>query len=200
MKKSRLLCVISLVLVLSLLLSACGEENSAAPVNDTPAKGYNTFEYKHYASGGTEETYTAVILFEQSNSTFTSYQIGFSSCTCRDSLVNYFSVCYVELLNTRESGDKAAIRTITFGNNQGLWGDSNPNYYMHDYTEEYMDENLVQPMVGATKEIFDKWGGYGTQIECVDPDAVTGATVSSSNITSMLKSLFEYHAEHYYNT
>ena len=201
MKKGKSFKILWLILALLLCLSACGSENTqSGEKTDTAkaAKGYNTFEYTHYASGGTEETYTAVILFEQSNSTFTSYQIGFSSCTCRDSLVNYFSVCYVELLNTRESGDKAAIRTITFGNNQGLWGDSNPNYYMHDYTEEYMDENLVQPMVGATKEDFDKWSGYGTQIDCVDPDAVTGATVSSSNITSMLRSLFEYHAEHYY--
>ena len=29
-------------------------------------------------------------------------------------------------------------------------------------------------------------------------DAVSGASVSSGNITSMLRSLFEYHAEHYY--
>ena len=184
-----------LFLTAFLLLVSCG--SAPTPANNA-AGGFDTFTYKHYASGGNEETYTAVILFEEDCSTFTSYQIAFSSCTCRDSMVNYYSVCYVELLNTRETADRAAIRTITFGNNQGLWGDSNPNYYIADYTEEYMDEHLVQPMVGATKAEFDAWGGYGTQIDCIEADAVTGATVSSSNITSMLKSLFEYHGNKYY--
>lgn len=183
----------ALLLLTSLLLCGCGNSPAAQT-----AEQYPTFEYKHYASGGTEETYTAVILFEQSCSTFTSYQVAFSSCTCRDSIVNYYSVCYVELLNTKPTADEAAIRAITFGNNQGLWGDSNPNYYISDYTQEYMDEHFVQSLVGATKADFDSWGGYGSQIDLVDADAVTGATVSSSNITSMLRSLFEYHAEHHY--
>ncbi len=180
--------------------SGAGEtENDTSAAEDGEVMKYATFPYTHYASGGTAETYEAVILFEQSCSTFTSYQIGFSSCTCRDSLVNYFSVCYVEILNTRASADEAAIRTITFGNNQGLWGDSNPNYYRHDYTEEYMDENFVQCLVGLTPQDFVGWGGYGTQLDVIDVDAVSGATVSTSNITSMLKSLFEYHGAKYYS-
>ena len=61
-----------------------------------------------------------------------------------------------------------------------------------------MDEHFVQALVGATKADFDAWGGYGTQLEQIDADAVTGASASSGNITSMLKSLFAYHAEHYY--
>ena len=200
-----------LLLLLCLLLTGCGKPETGSPGTGTEAAGeiaeekadvtmkYPVFPYKHYASGGTEETYEAVILFEQSCSTFTSYQVGFSSCTCRDSLVNYFSVCYVELLNTRPSAGESAIRSITFGNNQGLWGDSNPNYYHHDYTEAYMDENFVQKLVGVTKNEISEWGGYGTQIDAIDADAVSGATVSTSNITSMLQGLFEYHAAKYYN-
>ncbi len=187
----KIISVLCLTLCLFILCS-CGKRE------ETDGQ-YPTFEYTHYASGGTEETYRAVILFEQSCSTFTSYQVAFSSCTCRDSLVNYYSVCYVELLNTKPSADEAAIRTITFGNNQGLWGDSNPNYYISDYTQEYMDENFVQSLVGARKVDFDAWKGYGTQIEQVEPDAVSGATVSTSNITSMLRGLFGYHAEHHYD-
>ena len=191
--------VILLLLPLALLLCGCG---AAAEPAETPAPApefpYPTFEYTHYASGGTAETYTAVILFEQSCSTFTSYQVAFSSCTCRDALVNYYSVCYVELLNTKPSAGEASIRSITFGNNQGLWGDSNPNYYHHDYTEDYMDENFVQSFVGVSMDEISEWNGYGTQIEAVDADAVSGATVSTSNITSMLQELFKYHAAKYY--
>ena len=192
MRKRKL--IIALLLVFSVLL--CGCQGGAQSSGSTAQ--YPTFEFTHFASGGTEETYKAVILFEESCSTFTSYQVAFSSCTCRDSMVNYYSVCYVELLNTKPSADEASIRTITFGNNQGLWGDSNPNYYIADYTQEYMDEHFVQALVGATKADFDAWGGYGTQLGQIDADAVTGASVSSGNITSMLKSLFAYHAEHYY--
>ena len=187
------------------MISGCSQKNTA--IEETSAEAaveaetekFPTFRYKHYASGGTEEEYEAVILFEQSCSTFTSYQVAFSSCTCRDSLVNYYLVCYAEILNTKPSAGEASIRSITFGNNQGLWGDSNPNYYHHEYTEEYMDQNFVQRLVGLSKNDFEEWGGYGTQLSAIDVDAVSGATVSTGNITSMLKGLMDYHAGKYYN-
>ena len=182
-----------LALIMTLLLfSGCA--STEAKEKDS----YTEFTYTHYASGGTPEDYTAVILFEQCCSTFTAYQVAYSSCTCRDSMVNYYSVCYVEMLNTRKSSDEAAIRTITLGDNMGLYGDSNPNYYIAKYTEEYMDENFIQRLVGAAKSDFDGWSGYGSQLACVDADAVSGATVTTGNMTSMLKSLFEYHAQKYY--
>ena len=62
-----------------------------------------------------------------------------------------------------------------------------------------MDENFVQRLVRVTKGEFDRWQGYGTWLDAVDADAVTGATVSTSNITSMLQSLFKYHADKYYS-
>jgi len=192
MKKTALI----LVVIVLALMGGCSPTPPKTESVETP--GFAEFEFTHYASGGTAETYKAAILFEQSVSTFTSYQVAFVSCTCRDAIVNYYSVCYVELLNTKPTADEAAIRSITFGNNMGLWGDSNPNYYIPEYTQEYMDEQFVQRLVRATKGEFDDWGGYGSQLDCVDVDAVTGATVSMGNITSMLKSLFEYHAEKYY--
>jgi len=184
------------VLLIITLLFLTGCSSSASP--ETQENAFTEFTYTHYSSGGTPEEYTAVILFEQACSTFTAYQVAYASCTCRDPLVSYLSVCYVELLNTKQSSEEAAIRTITFGNNMGLYGDSNPNYYIPEYTEEYMDENFVQRLVGATKSDFDSWQGYGSQLSCVDADAVSGATVTTGNTSSMLKSLFAYHAEKYY--
>lgn len=185
---------LAIILMIFICIALCGCGGEAETET-----GYPVFPYTHYASGGTSETYEAVILFEQSNSTFTSYQVAFSSCTCRDSSVNYYSVAYVELLNNKDTAEDAAVRAISFGDNKGLWGDSNPNYYIAEYTQEYMDENFVQCLVRSTKSDIDAWGGYGTQVDGVSPDAVTGATVSTSNITSMLRGLFEYHAEKYYS-
>ena len=180
------------VFVIAVLVSSCGTETkSASP--------YEMFEYTHFASGGTPETETAVILFENANSTFTSYQVAFISCTCRDVSANYYSVMYIELLNTKKTPEEAAVRSITFGNNKGLWGDSNPTYGTTDYTPEYFDEHFIQPLVGMTKADFDAWGGYGTQLAGIDADAVTSASVSTSNITSVIRSLFEYHVEKYYS-
>ena len=189
MKSLRLL---PLVIIAALFLQGCSSSGN------TPKNEYTEFNYTHYSTGGTPEEYTAVILFEQACSTFTAYQVAFASCTCRDPLVAYYSVCYVEILNTKQSAQESAIRAISFGDNMGLYGDSNPNYYIPEYTEEYMDENFVQHLVGTTKSDFDGWEGYRTQLTCVDADAVSGASVTTGNVTSMLRSLFAYHAAKYY--
>ncbi|MBR2834990.1 MAG: hypothetical protein IKE43_04680 [Coriobacteriales bacterium] len=167
------------------------------------AGGYTLIPYTQYASGGIKTDVYAVILFENSNSTFTKYQVAYTSCTCRDAASNYRSVMYVELLNTKPTAEEATIRWITYGENDGyiagFWGDSNPVHGRPDYTAEYMEENFVAKLVKHSKADFDAWGGYGTQIEGIDTDAVAGATVSTSNITSVLQALFAYHAAKYYN-
>lgn len=164
--------------------------------------GFTLLPYPHFASGGVKQDLYAAILFENSNSTFTRYQVAFTSCTCRDAASNYRSVMYVEMLNTAASAEEAKLRWLCFtdneGYNVGVWGDSNPIHGQPTYTAEYMDENFVAPLVGLTKADFDAWGGYGTQVDGIDVDAVTGATVSTSNIMSVLRTLFAYHAEKYY--
>lgn len=190
--------VVSILLVFTFLfaLTSCGEQGVKNKKEiENP---YDMFHYTHYASGGTEEEETAVILFEYPNSTFTSYQVAFISCTCRDQSVNYYSVMYIELVNTKDKPEDATIRSITFSDGKGMWGDSNPTYGTTNYTPQYFDENFIQPLVGKTKADFDAWGGYKKQIEGIDVDAVTAASVSTSNITSCIKSLFEYHVNKYY--
>lgn len=161
-----------------------------------------TFSYTQYASGGTPTELEAVILFENKNKTFTRYQVAFTSCTCRGPEKNYSSVIYIELLNTKATPEEASIRRISFGDVDGLtggmWGDSNPIMGHPEYTKEYMDEHLVQPLVGTSKAQYDAWEGYGDVLDALDVDAVSGATVSTSNITSVIRSLFQYHADKYY--
>lgn len=173
------------------------EENTSS---DSQSASFPELTYVHYSSGGTAQDYKAVILFEQSNDSFTSYQVAFASCTCRDPIVNYYSVCYVELLNSKRNAEEAAIRSITFRNNQGLYGDSNPNYYIAEYTEDYMHENFIDKLVGVSMEDMESFQGYGSWVDAVDVDAISGATVTTSNVQSMLKSLFAYHAKKYYES
>ena len=196
----KTICIVLTALLLLSLLSCSGAEKGASGGSGGAVAGktFDSFEFTHYASGGATETYDAVIIFEQSNSTFTAYQVAYSSCNCRKPIVNYYMVCYVEILNTKKTPEQAGIRDITCMDNKGVWGDSNPNYYISYYTDEYMNEHLVKAFIGATKEELDAFGGYGTWIDRIDADTVTGATVSSSNMQSMLKSLFEYHVNKYY--
>ena len=163
---------------------------------------FATVPYKQYSSGGTATDLEAVILFENKNSTFTRYQVAFASCTCRGAESNYRSVMYIELLNNKDTADEAKIRSISFGDVKGttvgMWGDSSPIYMQPDKTVEYMDEHFVQKFVGLTKADVDQWEGYGKVVSSVDADAVSGATVSVSNITSVVKAMFKYHAVKYY--
>jgi len=166
------------------------------------AQGLTTVPYTQYSSGGTATELEAVILFENKNSTFTRYQVAFASCTCRGAESNYRSVMYIELLNNKDTADEAKIRSISFsdvkGTTVGMWGDSNPIYMQPDKTFDYMNEHFVQKLVGLTKADVDQWAGYGKVVSSVEADAVSGATVSVSNITSVVKAMFDYHAQKYY--
>lgn len=186
----------ALLLVIAVLILA------AVPVAASAEYQFSTVPFTHYASGGITEELEAVILMENSNSTFTKYQVAFPSCTCRDAASNYWSVMYIELLNTKETRAEAKIRSVSFNENKdvrvGMWGDSDPIMGHPEYTSDYMNENFVQKLVGRTKADFDSWEGYGKQVDGVEVDAVTGATVSTSNISSVIRGLFEYHCNKYY--
>lgn len=187
MKKS-VLALLFAVLVLACSMAAAAE--------------LTTVPYTQYSSGGIATEMDAVILFENKNSTFTRYQVAFASCTCRGAESNYRSVMYIELLNNKATAEEAKIRSISFsevkGTTVGMWGDSNPIYMQPDKTFEYMNENFVQKLVGCTKVDIDAWQGYGSVVGSVELDAVSGATVSVSNIISVVRSMFDYHAEKYY--
>ena len=185
--------ILCLFLVFSLF--GCGTTADTTKSSSVP-----TFKYTQFASGGVETELDAVILFEHANSTFTRYQVSYTSCTCRDAASNYRSVVYVEILNTKDSADEALIRHITFGENDGysvgFWGDSDPIYGKPEYTIEYLDENFISKLVGVSKAQLDNWGGYGKGLDGVD--VLSGATVSCGNLVSLLQSLMEYHGAKYY--
>lgn len=209
-----LACGVAAMLPLSAALADEGAAQSTGEVEEVSGEvetdasgvisvgGFTLLPYPHFASGGVKQDLYAAILFENANSTFTRYQVAYTSCTCRDAASNYRSVLYAEILNTADTADEAKLRWVCFTDNEGydvgFWGDSNPIHGQPTYTAEYMEQTFVEPLVGLTKADFDAWGGYGTQVEGIDVDAVSGASVSTSNITSVLRALFAYHAAKYY--
>lgn len=189
--------LVCLILAISLFSGCSVNINTTVPDNKDTGKSeienpYDMFTFTHYSTGGTEDEQTAVILFEHANSTFTTYQVAYPSCTCRDVGKNFYSVMYIELLNSKDNAEDASIRTISFDNGLGLFGDED-NY--SDFTLEKMDDTFYQKLVGVTKAEIDKYD-YNHQIEGID--AITGATVTMSNTESCIKSLFQYHADKYY--
>lgn len=193
--------VLGLAGLSSLVIPGVSEASEAtAPIE---AGGFTLLPYTHYASGGVTSDLYAVILFENTNKTFTRYQVAYTSCTCRDAASNYRSVVYVELLNTKDTPEEAAIRSISFATNKdvlvGMWGDSSPIHGQPDYTADYMNEQLVQKLVGTDKAHIDAWQGYGNWPDALDADTLSGATVSTSNLLSLLQSLCSYHADKYYS-
>ncbi len=170
-------------------------------------KDERIIEYKHYSNAG-GETQEARILWEFANDTYTKYQIAYTSYVCSDVSVNYVNVIYLEITN-KGTKDDAVIRNISFSTmttpkgeefNVGLWGD-----YKVAYGKEFYQgiENELLPKIkyakySTIKSIYDKGDEGYLDFEGINGDALTGGTVSSNNIVSIVKAAFDYHIEHYY--
>ena len=84
--------------------------------------------------------------------------------------------------------------------NVGLWGD----YIMRQGVPilEQVNENIIPALVGAdyntVKTAADVGYGNFRELEGMPEDILLGATVSGSNVVSIVKSIFEYHMDKYY--
>jgi len=189
-----------LVIIFSfLLISGCSN-------NDKEAKN-DKISYNHYLRGGGSEKLDATILWEYSNNTFTKYQVAYTSYICSDPSVNFANVIYIEITN-KGTKQESLIRNISFSTieedeevfNVGVWGD-----YKKALGKEFYPaiENELMPKLRYAKYDFIKSiadQGYGNYkgIEGINSDAITGGTISASNIVSIVKSIFDYHIEKYY--
>ncbi len=186
--------VISLLFCFLLVGCSCNKENKK-------------IEYTHYLRGGGNEKLEASILWEYSNEAYTKYQVAYTSYVCSDPSVNYINVIYLELTN-KGSKEDSLIRNISFSTleengvtfNVGLWGDYQKTGSYEIYSS--IENNLLPNLKYSKYETIDSiaiegYDGY-TSIEGIDADSVTGATVSASNVISIVKAIFEYHLNKYY--
>lgn len=171
-------------------------------------KENDKIEYTHYANGGVTQKLKASILWEYSNDTFTKYQVSYNSYVCSNTSVNYTNVIYIELTN-KGSKEDSVIRNVSFTTveetngdifNVGLWGDykeySGQEFYMG--VEEELLPKLKYMKYADISALAEKGYKNFTYIEDIDADALAGGTVSSSNVVSIVKAIFDYHIANHY--
>lgn len=170
-------------------------------------KDGKTIEYTHYLRGGGSEKLDANILWEYANKTYTKYQVAYTSYVCSDPSVNYVNVIYIELTNKGDSSE-SLIRNISFSTiienevefNVGLWGDYKEAIKKEYYTgiENELLAKLKYSKYDFVSNIASKGYGNYKNIEGINSDAITGGTISASNVVSIVKAIFDYHLENYY--
>ena len=166
-----------------------------------------TIKYDHYLRGGGKEVLDATILWEYSNSTYTKYQVAYTSYVCSDPSVNYKNVIYVEITN-RDTKEASLIRNISFSTinegetvfNVGLWGDYKSVGEKDFYSgiEAELINKLKYSKYEDIKKISDKGYGNYKHIEGLNSDLITSGTISATNLITILKAIFDYHIENYY--
>lgn len=166
--------------------------------------------FTHIDGHGNVVERTAYILFEVELRDYVKYQVAYLSCTCRDKVVNYWNVMYLEV-------DKAtgAVQFISFDQDgegghytPGTWGDSSGDPNQNGVTYEQLRDDFFPWFIGKTEddfagiEVFDNDGHLGVTndvtIEETDlVDALAGSSVSTNNLIQIIKTMLEYHNENY---
>lgn len=172
-------------------------------------KSDDTIKYTHYLRGGKSEELDAKILWEYSNSTFTKYQVAYTSYVCSDPSVNYTNVIYIEITNKGEK-EQSKIRSISFSTfkddtgstfNVGLWGDYK-EAVKKEFYEDGVEGELLPVIRSKTyseiESIASKGYGNYKSIEGINSDLISGGTVSASNVISIVKAIFDYHIDNHY--
>lgn len=167
--------------------------------------------YTHLNGHGVETDKNAVILFEVEVRDYVKYQIAYLSCTCRDKVVNYWNVAYIEI--NKYSND---VRTVSFnqdGENghytPGTWGDSSGDPNQNGVTFEQFEASFFPWLVGQTSASLDgisyfRNGTYHdvtpNTVDIAETDLIdefAGSSVSTNNLIRVIKELLTYHEENY---
>lgn len=210
--KKLLLFVASMFLVFG--LTACGDicvgpecitgevDNNATPDIAIP--------YTHVNGEGSETERFGYILFESEVRDYVKYQVAYLSCTCRESIVNYWQVLYIEINKTTND-----VRTISFTTDgedghytPGTWADSSGDVNQNGITFEMFQADYFPWLVGKTSDdlmgiyVFTNENYHGIQNDTTIAetdliDEFAGSSVSSNNLLRIVKEMLAYHEENY---
>lgn len=223
--KKLLLMLVSIMFVFA--LTACddlcvGPECITGPVDDntddtgddtTDTGGTNVdnvLPFVHINGHGEETEKNGFILFEVEVRDYVKYQVAYLSCTCRDKVVNYWQVAYIEI--NKYTND---VRTISFTTDgegghytPGTWGDSSGDANQNGVTFEMFETDFFPWLVGKTSADLDGiyFFGNGTYFDVTNTtpiaetdliDEFAGSSVSSNNLIRIVKELLAYHDTKY---
>jgi len=198
-----------------------GNGETPTDCTDTGSETGNTIEnevltFTHIDGHGAEEEFAAIILFEEELQKYRKYQVTYLSCTCRDSVVNYWQVAYVEVKKSDNT-----IQKISFGEDNpmsahpytpGMWGDSTPTPTVPDgkggtiggRTLEEFNSDFIPWLVGKSLADLDGISVFTNEqyfdvkntVNIAETDLIdsfAGSSVSTNNMIRMVKALLEYH-------
>ncbi len=135
-------------------------------------------KFTHVDGFGTETDDTAWLAWQFEALDYVKYQIAYTSCTCRPESINKRSLLYVEVT---KGGTGGKIRRVWFD----YWGDS-----------------PVMPEGAKREEIEDGWMPKlaNQKLEGIEKlDTLSGATVTTVNLKTILEAVLKYHNAHYAN-
>ena len=166
----------------------------------------NVLPYVHINGYGTETTKNAYILFEAELRDYVKYQVAYLACTCRDSIVNYWSVMYIEV--AKGTNEVMIISWDKDGQNghytPGTWGDSSGDSSQNYVTYEQFKNDFVPWFIGKALYdfegiyVFDNDGHLGISNDVIIQeqdliDEFAGSSVSTNNILRVIKEILAYH-------
>lgn len=185
-----------------------GNDNTDDGNDDTGDSGTtvdNAIPFTHINGHGEETDRVAYILFEVELRDYVKYQVAFLACTCRDKVVNYWNVMYLEV--NKYTGD---VRTLSFDTDgetghytPGTWGDSSGDPNQNGITYEQFKAEFFPWVVGQTADsladisVLTDITGAATTDGTDLVDAFAGSSVSTNNIIRVVKEMLGYHATKY---
>jgi|GEM_PF-1832044 len=180
------------VIGLALSLGACAGSPSAASSSRGASSGKQAapaapaqfpgdgqlLRFTHVDGFGTETEDTAWLAWQFEALDYVKYQVAYTSCTCRPESINKRSLLYVEVT---KGGTGGKIRRVWFD----YWGDSP---VMPEGTKrEEIEKNWMPKLDNQKLDGLAKI------------DTMSGATVTTVNLKTILKAILEYHNAHYGN-
>jgi hypothetical protein len=208
MKKIVLLAVtLFAVFALSACEDVCVGTECVTGETEGTSEVDNVLTFTHINGEGHEEEYNAFVLYEWEGRDYVKYQITYLSCTCRDAIVNYWQVAFVEI--NKYSND---IKFISFDRDNedhytaGMWGDSSPTptgKTLDDFKTEFipwLTGKSLDDLEGISVFTNDDYHGVQNTTNIAEQDLIdgyAGSSVSTNNMIRVFKELLTYHADKY---
>ncbi len=178
------------LLILGLSFGTAAAALTGCNGSDGDGKGLGTdsvFYFTHQDGHDTEREFEAHIVWQNDAGAYTQFQIGYTSCICRDDATkNHRNFIYFELNENTLKIQNAEFHHYA----DSEWTANNLSDGQGNDMEEKMQGYLDTYINGKTKDEiakFDRLSGFGDAQE-----VVSGATVTAVNLPRMLIGFYDH--------